>query len=213
MALLALESDSTCEVAALVTTLGEHERRISMHGVREELLRVQARTLGLRLVKVAIPSECDNETYSARMAEALAVLADEGIAAVAFGDLFLEEVRAFREKQMQAIGLEPLFPIWATPTPALARSFVDSGHRAIVTCVDDTQLDPGFLGRKYDGAFLADLPPGADPCGERGEFHSFVYSGPRFAAELQIRHGQRRIVRGRFHFLDLIPDPSASRPV
>lgn len=209
MALLALEADPEIEIAALLTTLGERERRISMHGVREALLQAQAHALGLRLAEVVIPAECDNETYAARMAEALDELADEGVTAVAFGDLFLEDVRAFRERRMRALGLQPLFPIWATPTSTLAHAFVDSGHRAVVTCVDGAQLDPVFLGREYDAAFLADLPPDADPCGERGEFHSFVYAGPRFAADLHVRHGRRKTVGDRFHFLDLIPAPAA----
>lgn len=210
MSLLALERDPEVEIAALLTTLNEEHGRIAMHGVPEALLEQQARALGLTLVTVGLPSDCDNETYLARTDSALAALAREGVTGVAFGDLFLEDVRTFRERQVRSLGLEALFPIWATPTEVLARSFIDSGHRAVLTCVDTEQLDARFLGREFNDDFLAELPVTADPCGERGEFHSFVHAGPRLATPLKFRTGRRVTSAGRFQYLDLVTKPTSS---
>ena len=212
MALLALEAQGA-NVAALVTTLGEGFRRISMHGVREALLEAQAAALGLELIKVWLPQACDNRTYRARMADAARPLRGTGVTAFAFGDLFLADVRAFREEQMRALDLVALFPVWGVATPDLAHRFLDSGHRAVLTCVDAEQLSPDFLGRDYDAALLSTLPDTADPCGENGEFHTFVYAGPRFAGPIAFRRGRRTQRDGRFHMLDLAPEPETDRPV
>lgn len=203
MALKALEARSDVRVVALLTTLTEPYRRISMHGVREALLDAQAAALGLPLAKARMPEKADNDSYRASFAAALAPLVEDGVTGVAFGDLFLADVRAFREAQMEALGLDASFPLWGTPTDALATRFVASGTRAILTCVDAEQLDPAFLGRDYDEKLLAELPPGVDPCGENGEFHTFVYAGPRFTCPVAFRTGRREVRDGRFHFLDL----------
>lgn len=203
MALLALEAEPEIEISALVTTVTDPQQRISMHGIREALLDAQATALGLPLAKCRLPPAPDNESYRKSFAEALDPLAATGTVSVAFGDLFLEDVRKFREEQMRALQLEPLFPIWQTPTAELANAFVDQGYRAVLCCVDSTQLDPEFLGREYDAALLSEFPQTVDPCGERGEFHTFVHAGPRFNAAIPLTRGQTHISDARFHFIDL----------
>ena len=203
MALLALEADPDIEISALVTTVTEPQQRISMHGIRETLLDAQAAALGLALVKCRLPRVPDNDSYRESFAGALAPLASTGTLGVAFGDLFLEDVRRFREEQMRALQLEPLFPIWETPTAELANAFIRQGYRAVLCCVDVTQLSPEFLGRRYDAALLEELPETVDPCGESGEFHTFVHAGPRFNAAIAVNRGQTHISDARFHFLDL----------
>ncbi|MGA7966627.1 MAG: diphthine--ammonia ligase [Gammaproteobacteria bacterium] len=205
MALLALESTPGIEVNALVTTVTEPYRRISMHGVREVLLDAQARALGIELAKCRLPDAPDNETYRERFAATLHALIDTGIAGVAFGDLYLADVRAFREDQMQSLGLETRFPLWHKPTAGLAREFIENGYRAMVCCVDSEQLSPAFLGREYDVTLLKELPASVDPCGENGEFHTFVYDGPHFARRIGCDPGRTHIADERFHFLDLKP--------
>jgi len=204
-----LRGNPELAVSALVTTFAEPWGRISMHGVRETLAEAQAEALGLPLIKAWLPWPCDNETYRRRFADALVPLRETGTQAVAFGDLFLGDVRAFREAQMQALGLDPLFPLWGETTAGLARSFVDGGHRAIVVTVDAEQLSPEYLGREYDRAFLDELPAGVDPSGENGEFHTFVHAGPGFRRAVDFRTGRREIRDDRFHFLDLIPLPES----
>lgn len=189
--------------AALLTTVTEDYGRVSMHGVRRDLVRAQAKALGLPLVEVAIPAGCSDAEYEARMGRALRAGADRGLEAVAFGDLFLADIRAFRERQLAALGLRAEFPLWGLDTAALARRFVALGFRAWVVCVDTQQLDASFAGCAYDEAFLADLPPGVDPCGERGEFHSFVWDGPVFARPVPCRPGQVVLRDGRFAFCEL----------
>lgn len=213
MALTTLEADKSLRLTALLTTLTDPFRRVSMHGLRESLLDAQAAALGLPLVKARMPEKADNESYRECFAAALEPLTAKSTTAVAFGDLFLADVRAFREAQMRALGLEALFPIWQRPTNALARRFIESGHRAILICVDSSQLDPGFLGREYDARFLDDLPSGVDPCGENGEFHTFVYAGPRLAYPIAFHLGRREVRDGRFHFLDLLDGNDGEAPV
>ncbi|MGH8161252.1 MAG: hypothetical protein ACRESR_03740 [Gammaproteobacteria bacterium] len=207
IALTTLEADPDITITALLTTLTDPFERVSMHGTREDLLDAQAAALGLPLAKARLPEKANNVVYRECFAAALAPFtgngSEGGLTAVAFGDLFLADVREFREAQMRALGLAARFPLWHTPTGTLARDFIDSGHRAVVVCVDAEQLAPQFLGREYDAAFLADLPQGADPCGENGEFHSFVYAGPRFARPVEFRRGRKVVRDGRFHFLDL----------
>ncbi len=204
MALLALEAQPDIEICALVTTVTDPQQRISMHGVREYLLDAQAAALGLPLVKCRLPAAADNNTYRENFAAALKPLIETGMASLAFGDLFLEDVREFREAQMRDLHLEALFPIWDTPTGTLANAFVAQKHKAVLCCIDSTQLSPDFIGHEYDAALLEALPETVDPCGEHGEFHTFVYESPRFSESISFNTGQIHIAAERFHFLDLL---------
>src|SRR3954468_7107091 len=177
------------ELGALLTTVNESAQRVAMHAVRMELLAAQAEALGLPLWTVPIPSPCPNETYEAAMATAVARAVAEGFTHVAFGDLFLEDVRRYREDRLHGTGLTPVFPLFGADTTALAREMIGSGLRARITCVDPRAIDRRFAGREYDAALLAELPASADPCGERGEFHSFAYDGPMFRRPIPIETG------------------------
>jgi uncharacterized protein (TIGR00290 family) len=192
------------EPEALITTVTENYDRVSMHGVRRELLARQAEALGLRLVEVVIPPDCVNEIYEARMAQAFAAAPLAGIEAVAFGDLFLEDVRAYRERRLETAGKRGLFPLWGQDTAALGREFIDAGFEATLVCVDPEALDARFCGRRYDERLLAELPPGVDPCGENGEFHTFVSAGPIFSAPIGCEIGEI-VERDGFVFCDLTP--------
>ncbi len=198
------------EVVALLTTVNRVHERVAMHAVRADLLRAQARAAGLPLWEVPIPSPCSNAEYEAAMGEAMARAKREGIEAVAFGDLFLEDIRRYREERLRPVGLEPLFPLWGLPTPQLASDMIAGGLRARLTCVDPKQLAPArdYVGRDFDAQLLADLPEGVDPCGERGEFHSFAYAGPMFRdpAGVPVRTGAV-VERDGFVFADLLPLP------
>jgi uncharacterized protein (TIGR00290 family) len=191
------------EVAALLTTVTESFDRVSMHGVRRELLRRQAAATGVPLVEVTIPPDCVNAVYEERMAAAFAEAPLTGIGAMASGDLFLEDVRAYREERLADAGKEALFPLWGRNTDALAREFVDAGFEAVVCCLDPRRLDPSFAGRAYDAEFLADLPGDVDPCGEHGEFHTFVHAGPVLSEPLRVRVGEV-VERDGFVFCDLV---------
>ena len=190
------------EVVGLLTTFNEVADRVAMHSVRRELVERQAAAAGLPLWTVPLPWPCSNDQYESLMAQACAKAVAEGIEGVAFGDLFLEDVRGYRVKNMKGTGLEPIFPVWGMPTRDLAKAMIASGTRAKLTCVDTEKLDRSFVGREFDEALLADLPDGVDPCGERGEFHSFVYAGPMFEAFIPVSVG-KRIVQDRFVFADL----------
>lgn len=190
-------------VAGLLTTMNEAAGRVAMHAVRESLVRAQAEAAGLALYLVRIPSPCPNEVYAERMAALLGDARAEGFTHVAFGDLFLEDVRAYREENMRGTGLDPLFPLWGLPTRALAGEMIDAGLRAYLTCVDPRRLDPSFAGRAFDRALLAELPAGVDPCGEHGEFHSFVWAGPMFARALDVEPGIV-VERDGFVFADVV---------
>jgi uncharacterized protein (TIGR00290 family) len=192
------------EPEALITTVTESYERVSMHGVRRELLARQAEALGLPLIEIAIPPTCVNDVYEARMAEAFAVAPLSAVEAVAFGDLFLEDVRAYREERLAAGGKRGLFPLWGRNTTALAREFLDAGFEATLVCVDPRALDGAFAGRRYDEQLLAELPPGVDPCGENGEFHTFVHAGPIFAQPVDCETGAI-VERDGFVFCDLTP--------
>jgi uncharacterized protein (TIGR00290 family) len=192
------------EPCALITTVTEGYERVSMHGVRKALLASQAEAVGLELVEVVIPPTCTNDLYDARMAAAFAAVPLAGLESVAFGDLFLEDVRRYREERLAAAGKRALFPLWGRDTGELAREFLAAGFEAVVVCVDPRALDPSFAGRTYDTDVLADLPPGVDPCGENGEFHTFVSSGPGFSAQVAYRLGAS-VQRDGFVFQDLIP--------
>jgi diphthamide synthase (EF-2-diphthine--ammonia ligase) len=175
-----------------------------MHAVRRLLLEEQAAAVGLPLHVVEIPWPCPNEMYEGAMAAACSRAIADGVEAMAFGDLFLEDVRAYREKQLAGTGLRPLFPIWGRPTPALSREMVAAGLRATLTCVDPRHLPEDFAGRAFDDALLDALPPGVDPCGERGEFHSFAWDGPMFSRPVAVRAGEI-VARDGFVFADLLP--------
>ena len=175
-----LRQQGEVDVVGLLTTVNRSFDRVAMHAVRRDLLVAQAAAVGLPLLTVEIPYPCSNDEYEAAMAAAIGRARGDGVTAVAFGDLFLEDVRRYREDRMRGSGLTPLFPIWGIPTDALARRMVGAGLRARLTCVDPKKLPASFAGRDFDAALLDDLPPGVDPCGERGEFHSFAYDGPMF---------------------------------
>ena len=192
------------EVTGLLTTINDAFDRVAMHAVRLELLRAQADAVGLPLVEVRIPWPCPNEAYEAAMAEALAAARERGTTAVAFGDLFLEDVRRYREERMSGTGLVPLFPLWGRPTRALAEEMIALGQQAVLTCVDPRALPRAFAGRAFDAALLRELPAEVDPCGERGEFHSFAWDGPAFRRPVPVRVGEV-VDRDGFVFADLLP--------
>lgn len=200
----ALRKAGDVEVVGLLTTVNEAFGRVAMHAVREELLEAQAAAAGLPLWKVRIPYPCPNEAYEAAMAEACARAMAEGITEMAFGDLFLEDVRDYRLQKLAGTGLSARFPLWGRPTDALAREMIAGGLQARLTCVDPRILDPAFVGRAFDADLLRDLPASVDPCGERGEFHSFCHAGPMFAAPIPIEVGEV-VTRDGFTFADLLP--------
>lgn len=209
LALHELRRDPLREVAALLTTVTEVYDRVSMHGVRRELLERQAAALGLPLEIVTIPPQCVNADYEARMEAALLKWKERGVKRVAFGDIFLEDLRAYREANLARVGMEALFPIWKRPTRRLAEEFISLEFRAVTVCVDPRALDDSFVGREIDEEFLADLPTGVDPCGENGEFHSFVYDGPGFARRVDFTLGEK-VLRDGFYFRDLLPLETAA---
>ena len=181
-------------VGALLTTVNEAMDRVAMHGVRRSVLEAQARAAGLPLHVVRIPHPCPNEIYEARMRVAVADACANGFTHAAFGDLFLEDVRRYREERLAGTGLEPLFPVWGIPTRQLAEEMIDGGLRARLACVDTRALDASFVGRDFDRALLRDLPATVDPCGEKGEFHSCVYGGPMFTEPLWLDAGETHAV-------------------
>jgi uncharacterized protein (TIGR00290 family) len=201
-ALHVLRQTPGVEVAALLTTFNSAVDRVAMHAVRHALVDAQAEAAGLPLWPVPIPSPCPNEIYEARMHEAMARARGEGFTHVAFGDLFLEDVRRYREERLAGTGLDPIFPLWNRPTPALAREMLAGGLQAVLTCVDPKQLDRRFAGRSYDATLLSELPPAVDPCGERGEFHTFCYAGPMFAGLIDVQPGEI-VERDGFVFADV----------
>jgi diphthamide synthase (EF-2-diphthine--ammonia ligase) len=193
-----------------LTTLTEGFDRVSMHGVRRELLLAQAKALDLPVYEVRIPQGASNEVYEGRMGAVVERMKGDGVKAVAFGDLFLEDIRAYREKMLAGTGIEPVFPLWGAPTAPLARRVIADGFRAVLTCVDPKAVSATFAGREYDEALLAELPPEADPCAELGEFHTFVYDAPNFAAPIAIEHGEV-VERDGFVFADLLPASRSAR--
>jgi uncharacterized protein (TIGR00290 family) len=190
---------------ALLTTVTEGYDRIAMHGVRRELLQRQAKSIGLPLHEVRIPPQCVNSIYEARMEEALRLFYNQGVRKVAFGDIFLEDLRTYREKNLERIGMTALFPIWKRDTRELIQFFHQQRFRAVAACIDSKILDASFAGRELDESFFRDLPPSADPCGENGEFHTFVFDGPIFQSPIPIRTGEI-VNRDGFVFCDLLPE-------
>ena len=191
-----------CEVVGLVTTINDAFDRVAMHAVPTPLLERQAAAAGAPLWKVPIPYPCSNADYEAAMRALVERARAAGVTQMAFGDLFLEDVRAYRERQLADTGLAPIFPLWQRPTPALAAEMIGGGLAAVLTCVDPRALPASFAGRAFDGQLLAALPPGTDPCGERGEFHTFAYAGPMFTAPIPIAVGAV-VERDGFVFADI----------
>jgi uncharacterized protein (TIGR00290 family) len=208
-ALHVLREQGQYEIGGLITTINSAFDRVAMHSTRRELVELQAAAAGLPLITAPLPWPCSNMEYESAMKQVCDQALADGITGIAFGDLYLTDVRAYRERQLQGTGLEPLFPIWECPTKELAREMVKAGLRAKLVCVDPKQLPSRFLGRDFDEAFLKDLPPGADPCGENGEFHSFVYAGPMFDREISIHTGDK-LLRDGFWYCDLLPLPSVA---
>jgi uncharacterized protein (TIGR00290 family) len=190
------------EIAGLLTTINEAAQRVAMHAVRVDVLQAQADALGLPLWQIPIPSPCPNEVYERVMAAAVQRAVAEGFTQIAFGDLFLEDIRRYREERLAGTGLTPLFPLFGADTPALAREMIASGVRARITCLNPKILDRSFAGREFDAALLADLPTGVDPCAERGEFHTCAYDGPMFSRPVPIETGVT-VERDGFVFTDL----------
>jgi uncharacterized protein (TIGR00290 family) len=203
-ALHELRRGSTHEVVGILTTLTSPFERVSMHAVREQVLDLQASALGLPCTKVRIPSPCPNETYEQRMAEALSPLLAEGVTAVAFGDLFLEDVRAYRARNLERVGMEALFPLWGLDTRELAREMIEQGVRARITCVDPRKMDRSYAGRTWDRELVESLPCQVDPCGENGEFHTCITAGPMLAGPIDLVPGEV-LERDGFIFADLVP--------
>ncbi|HEY8711616.1 MAG TPA: ATP-binding protein [Thermoanaerobaculia bacterium] len=198
-----LRSDPRYEVVALLTTITRQFDRVAMHGVRRELLEAQAAAAALPLWKLEIPTPCSNEDYDAVMRAAVVRAVAEQIECIAFGDLFLEDIRRYREDRLAGSGLEPVFPLWQKPTDALAREMIEGGLRARISCVDPRALTADFAGREFDAVLLRDLPAAVDPCGERGEFHTFAYAGPMFEHAIAIETGET-VERDGFVFTDLL---------
>jgi uncharacterized protein (TIGR00290 family) len=206
-ALHLLRQQAKYEIAGLLTTLNSAFDRVAMHSTRRALVEMQAQAAGVPLLTVPLPWPCSNQEYESIMKDVCAHAVNQGIAGIAFGDLFLADIRAYRERQLQGTGLEPIFPLWQLSTPQLAREMIAGGLRAKLVCVDPRKLAPEFAGREFDQQLLADLPSGVDPCGENGEFHSFVYAGPMFDRRIPVASGER-VERDGFWFCDVVPSQS-----
>ena len=193
------------DVVRLLVSVNADADRVSMHAVRGSLLELQAERLGLPVRRVSLPAPCPNDVYEAAMAAAVEEARGDGVDRMVFGDLFLDDVRRYRERNLNGSGIEPLFPLWGEPTERLAREMIDVGIRAVLTCVDPAVLPASFVGRAFDEELLADLPAHVDPCGERGEFHTFVWDAPGFSAPIAIALGET-VERDGFVFRDVVPD-------
>lgn len=211
MALHSLLRNPDFEVIALLTTVTEGFDRISMHGVRRELLHRQAESIGLPVEEVHIPPQCVNAVYEARMAEAVLRFRERGVLHAGFGDIFLEDLRAYRERKLLQADMTAVFPIWKVDTRELAARFLEDKFRAIAVCIDPAKLDRSFAGRELDASFFRDLPADVDPCGENGEFHTFVFDGPIFRAPVPVQVGQV-VERDSFVFCDLLPSAKGEYP-
>jgi uncharacterized protein (TIGR00290 family) len=199
----AVQQSGDFEIVALLTTVNRTYQRVAMHAVRESLLETQAAAVGLPLVKVAIPSPCPNAVYEQAMSDAMARARAEGVWHMVFGDLFLEDIRTYREKQLADCGMTPVFPVWGIETRRLAEDMLAGGLSAYLTCVDPRKLDRSFAGRRFDASLLTDLPNGVDPCGENGEFHTFANAGPMFREKIPVTVGEI-VERDSFVFADLL---------
>lgn len=215
IALYEIQKNKNCDIVSLLTTVTEGYDRISMHGIRRVLLERQEKSLGLPIHKMLISKKSSNEEYESRMKEMLKRYLKDGVSAVAFGDIFLEELKKYREDNLVKVKMKAIFPIWKRDTSELARTFIDLGFKAIITCVDSNHLDKEFVGRDFDQQFLSELPANIDPCGENGEFHSFVYDGPIFQQRILHTTGEVVLRENRFYFCDLLPlqdSKTAARP-
>ena len=203
LALHVARAEHGVDVRTLLVTVNAEANRVAMHAVRRSLLEAQAERLGLPLHVVEIPSPCPNDVYETRMAAAVSAAREAGVGEMIFGDLFLEDVRAYRERNLRGTGITPVFPLWGRPTDLLARDMLAAGVRAVLTCVDPTVLPAEFAGRSFDETLLAELPDGVDPCGERGEFHTFVWDAPGFSSPIDIELGDT-VERDGFVFRDIL---------
>jgi uncharacterized protein (TIGR00290 family) len=204
MALAATRQDSDIDVVGLLVTMNSSADRVAMHAVRHTLVETQAERLDLPLTVIEIPEYCSNETYELKMTHAIDAALGDGVECFVFGDLFLEDVRRYRETQLHGTGIAPLFPLWNLPTDEFARMVIASGVQAVITCIDPKQLSPSFVGRRFDTEFLGELPAGVDPCGERGEFHTFAFDGPGFSSGIDVAVGEI-VERDGFVFCDVLP--------
>jgi uncharacterized protein (TIGR00290 family) len=205
LALYELKKTASFEIAALLTTVTQDYERISMHGVRTALLEMQAQSLGLPLEKIYIRKDSTDQQYERAMQKVLTKYLSAGVKSVAFGDIFLEDLKEYREKNLKTIGMNGIFPIWKKDTAVLANMFIELKFKAIITCIDNKYLDKKYVGMKYDKQFLRSLPSGVDPCGENGEFHSFVYDGPIFNKRIPNNTGKVLLRENRFYFIDIVP--------
>ncbi|MGB7291192.1 MAG: diphthine--ammonia ligase [Thermodesulfobacteriota bacterium] len=205
LALCELRKNDNFEIVALITTITKDYDRVSMHGIRRILLEQQADSIGIPLEKIFISHKASNEEYESRFSEVVLEYKKMGISSVAFGDIFLEDIRTYREDLLRAIGMRGLFPIWGKNSMELANTFITLGFKAVVTCIDSEALDESFAGREYDEQFLSDLPAGVDPCGENGEFHTFAYAGDIFEIPIIFAKGEVVLRDNRFYYCDLIP--------
>lgn len=203
-----LRQQAEYEIAGLITTINSAFDRVAMHSSRRALVEMQAEAARLPLMAVPLPWPCSNADYECAMKKVCDEAVAQGVEAIAFGDLFLQDIRAYREKQLKDTGLEPLFPVWQIPTDELAREMIRGGLKARLVCIDPKKLRPEFAGREFDEQLLRDLPAGVDPCVENGEFHSFVYAGPMFDREIPVVAGER-VERDGFWYADLLPDTHA----
>ena len=205
LALYYIQRSNLYEIDTLLTTITSDFDRVSMHGFRTTLLEQQAKMMGIKLENILIPKNCSNDDYENIMAKILEKYHSQGFSKVIFGDIFLEDVRKYRERQLSKLDMLGLFPLWKTNTRALANEFIRLGFKAIITCVDSLMLDGAFVGHEFNNDFLTELPNSIDPCGENGEFHTFVYDGPIFNERISIKKGEIVVKEGRFYFCDLIP--------
>jgi uncharacterized protein (TIGR00290 family) len=203
LALNETNQENAIQIEALITTTTEDDR-IAMHGIRKELILQQARSIGYPLEEVQIPQNCSNDQYEIRMGKVFQKYFHSGVDSVVFGDLFLEDIRAYRENFLERIGMKGIFPLWKKNTAALAKQFIDSGFRAIIICVDTQKISNDFAGCEFDYKLLNALPKNVDPCGENGEFHTFVYDGPIFKEPVKIELGQKFLQQDRFYYCDLL---------
>jgi uncharacterized protein (TIGR00290 family) len=199
--------DPEIDLVGLFCTVNKEFKRVAMHSVRVELLQEQAKNIGLPLEIIEIPYPCSNDEYEEIMSQFTKRAKNDNIENFAFGDLFLEDVRNYREEKLKGTGINPIFPIWGTPTDKLSREIIDSGLRAVITCINPKQIDKEFIGREFDKSFLDSLPESIDPCGENGEFHSFVFDAPMFKEEIKIMVGDI-VHRDDFIFADILPESS-----
>ena len=199
-----LRQNGDYQVTGLITTINSAFDRVAMHGTRRELVEMQAEAAGVPLIKAPLPWPCSNLDYESAMRKICDQALTEGVSAIAFGDLFLADIRAYREQQLQGAGLEPIFPLWDFPTDRLAREMIAGGLRARIVCIDPKHLNPSFAGREFDLQLLSELPAGVDPCGENGEFHSFVYDGPMFSRAIPVTIGEQ-VQREGFCYCDVLP--------